>query len=108
MCRAAISIPSNIAEGAARKGDKEYAHFLSIARGSLSELDTHVQIAVMLSYLAADHPVHGLLDYVGKLLTGFSKKLRMDVGKEVTVTNHLPSRYLPLATHYRLGISAVL
>ncbi len=79
---AAISIPSNIAEGAAREGDKEYSHFLSIARGSLSELDTHVQIAVMPSYLAEDHPLHGLLDRVGKLLSGFSKRLKLDAGKK--------------------------
>ena len=64
MRRAAVSIPSSIAEGAAREGDKEYSHFLSIARGSLSELDTHVQIAVMLSYITEDHPLHSLIDRV--------------------------------------------
>ncbi len=64
MRRAAVSIPSNIAEGTAREGDKEYSHFLSIARGSLSELDTHVQIAVMLSYITEDHPLHSLIDRV--------------------------------------------
>jgi four helix bundle protein len=79
---AAVSIPSNITEGAAREGDKEYSRSLSIARGSLSELDTQVQIAVMLSYLTDDHPLHGLLDRVGKLLSGFSKKLKMDVAKQ--------------------------
>jgi len=82
MRRAAISIPCNIAEGAAREGDKEYSHFLSIARGSLSELDTQVQIAVILSYIAEDHPLHGLLDRVGKLLSGFSKKIKRDVAKK--------------------------
>ena len=82
MRRAAISIPCNIAEGAAREGDKEYSHFLSIARGSLSELDTQVQIAIMLSYIAEDHPLHGLLDRVGKLLSGFSKKIKRDVAKK--------------------------
>lgn len=82
MRRAAVSIPSNIAEGAAREGDKEYCHFLSIARGSLSELDTQVQIAVMLSYMTEEHPLHDLLDRVGKLLSGFSKKLKMDVAKK--------------------------
>lgn len=82
MRRAAVSIPSNIAEGAAREGDKEYGHFLSIARGSLSELDTQVQIAVMLRYMAEDHPLHDLLDRVGKLLSGFSKKLKTDMAKK--------------------------
>ena len=45
MRRSAVSIPSNIAEGAARKGDKEFLHFLPIALGSLSELETQYLIA---------------------------------------------------------------
>jgi four helix bundle protein len=82
MRHAAVSIPSNLAKGAAREDDKEYSHFLSIACGSLSKLDTHVQIAVMLSCLTEDHPFHGLCDRVGKLLSGFSKKLELDVAKK--------------------------
>ncbi len=78
MRRAAVSIPSNIAEGAARKGDREYLHFLSIARGSLSELDTQIQIAIMLGYIPAEHPITDLADRVSKLLTGFSRKLTKD------------------------------
>jgi len=50
MQRAAVSIPSNISEGAARSGDKEFLHFLSIARGSLCELETQVIIARELEY----------------------------------------------------------
>ena len=75
MRRAAVSVPSNIAEGAARNGDREYLHFLSIARGSLSELDTQIQIAIMLGYIPSEHPINELADRVGKLLTGFSRKL---------------------------------
>ncbi len=78
MRRAAISIPSNIAEGAARSGDKEYLHFLSIARGSLSELDTQIQISRMLAYLPEDAALDDLLERVGKLLTGLSRKLQHD------------------------------
>ncbi len=50
MRRAAISIPSNIAEGAARKTDKEFVQFLHIALGSLSELDTQLIISENLGF----------------------------------------------------------
>jgi len=50
--RASISVPSNIAEGAARGSRKEFIHFLTIARGSLSELDTQLRIARNLEYVA--------------------------------------------------------
>lgn len=48
--RAAVSIPSNIAEGAGRKGGKEYIQFLYIALGSLAELDTQLILAERLGY----------------------------------------------------------
>lgn len=75
MRRAAVSIPSNIAEGAGRNGTKEYLHFIGIARGSLSELETQLQLAVMLGFSAANHAAFELADRTGKLLTGFHKKL---------------------------------
>ena len=52
MRRAAVSVPSNVAEGAARSSAKEFAHFLSISGGSLSELDTQIQIAANLGYIS--------------------------------------------------------
>jgi four helix bundle protein len=51
MRRAAVSIPSNIAEGAARGSRREWVRFLGIARGSLAELDTQLEIAQRLGYL---------------------------------------------------------
>ena len=51
MRRAVVSIPSNIAEGAARFSDKEFAQFLNISGGSLSELDTQIEIATNLGYV---------------------------------------------------------
>ncbi len=50
MQRAAVSIPSNIAEGHARAYSREYLHHLSVARASLAELQTHLEIARRLQY----------------------------------------------------------
>jgi four helix bundle protein len=52
--RAAVSIPSNIAEGHSRKSDKEFGHFLRIALGSCAEVDTQLIIAAELDYVAKD------------------------------------------------------
>jgi four helix bundle protein len=50
--RAAVSIPSNIAEGHTRAHTKEYLNFLSVTQGSLAELQTQIEIAIRLGYLA--------------------------------------------------------
>lgn len=55
MRRASISIPSNIAEGTARQGGKESLQFFTIARGSLSELDTQVELCKTLELLSSSH-----------------------------------------------------
>lgn len=57
MRRAAVSIPSNIAEGFARKHNKEYKQFLYICLGSCAELETHIEIAYSQEYLSKDAKV---------------------------------------------------
>jgi len=74
--RSAVSIPSNIAEGAARAGEKEFAQFLNIARGSVSELETQLLLASDLGYIKNDDPVFETVDRVSRLVTGLHKTVR--------------------------------
>lgn len=73
--RAAVSVPANIAEGAARRSKPEYLRFLSIARGSLSELSTHVQIAVRLEFAAQTAGLDELIDRSFARLTALMNSL---------------------------------
>jgi len=70
--RAAVSVPSNIAEGQARFSQKEFHHFLSHARGSLVEIETQVSIAKELSYLtsAKADTLLAQADEIGRILNG--------------------------------------
>ena len=80
MRRAAVSIPSNIAEGAARSTKKEFIQFLHIAQGSLSELDTQFEVALSLEYLRENEivTVSAHADEVDRMLTGLIKSLKRD------------------------------
>jgi four helix bundle protein len=78
MRRSAISIPSNLAEGAARKGGKEFKQFLNIAQGSISELDTQIELALMLEYVDKD-TYFKLIDranVISKMLYGLSRSIK--------------------------------
>jgi len=77
MRRAAVSIPCNIAEGAARQGKKEFKNFLSIAQGSLSELDTQFELAVLLGYLSGEkmNEITGQLKRIDMMLSGLIRSL---------------------------------
>ncbi|MFA6921449.1 MAG: four helix bundle protein [Gallionella sp.] len=75
--RAAVSIPSNIAEGHGRKSTAAYLNHLSIAYGSLMELETQIQIALRLNFLGADE-MSSLMEQtseIGKMLNGLKKSL---------------------------------
>lgn len=72
--RAAVSVPSNIAEGAARNGSREFAHFLSIARGSLSELETQYLIATQLGMANVCSQLEDHIEHASRLITGLYKR----------------------------------
>jgi four helix bundle protein len=75
--RAAVSIPANVAEGSGRHARKELLYHLSVARGSLKELETLLSIAERLDYLTKAQVVvaRELCDHVSRLLYGMRRKL---------------------------------
>jgi len=75
MRRAAVSIPSNIAEGYARQTTAEYVKFLRMSRGSLAELSTQIQIASDLSFLKLTPLLNDLLAEVDRVLQGLIRSL---------------------------------
>lgn len=76
--RAAVSVPANVAEGHARSGAKEYLPHLSIAYGSLREVETHLLIAERLRYVdaALSETLLGQTAEVARLLLGLMRSLR--------------------------------
>lgn len=72
--RAVVSIPSNIAEGNGRSGNKDYAHFLAVARGSLYETVTQLEIARDLGYIDSIDTVIPLAEEVSRMLTTMLKR----------------------------------
>ena len=80
--RAAVSIPSNVAEGQGRLSEKEFRHFLGQARGSLMEVETQLQIAANLGYLTEEQR-NTLLDAcaeVGRILNGLMASVSKQAG----------------------------
>jgi four helix bundle protein len=80
--RAGSSIPSNIAEGSARKSTREFVHFLHIARGSMAELETHLMLAQRIGYLTADEvaETQTAMDEVGRILNSVLSGLARRLG----------------------------
>lgn len=73
--RAAVSVPSNIAEGQARLTKGEFRQFLGQARGSLAEVDTQLVIAQNLGYISQPEPLLNQLAEVGRMLNGLLASL---------------------------------
>ncbi|MFC1886864.1 four helix bundle protein [Thermodesulfobacteriota bacterium] len=76
MRRAAVSVPSNMSEGAARNSDKEFIQFLYISLGSLSEIETQVIIAAKLNYIKSEEALLQEIQTLRKMLTGLIKYLK--------------------------------
>ncbi|MCO6043693.1 four helix bundle protein [Aeoliella sp. ICT_H6.2] len=77
MRRAVVSVPANIAEGHARNSTKEYMRFLSIAVGSLAEVETFVELSIRLSYVTAERTSQ-LLESIAeqrRMLRGLQRSL---------------------------------
>jgi len=79
--RAAVSIPANISEGAARKSRLELLHFLSISKGSISELDTELEICHRINLITEKTYFQFIqkLDDISRLLQGLIKSLRSKI-----------------------------
>ncbi len=81
--RAAVSIPSNIAEGQGRYSDADFARFLSIANGSIKEVETQLLLAVRLNYIQ-DTQIHTCLTLcseTARLIAGLRTKLLNNIKK---------------------------
>ena len=91
--RAAVSIPSNIAEGQQRQSTKDYIKFLSIAKGSLGELKTQIIICERLGYLNPNEtePIKDNIDVIGRMLSGLTHNLYIKQQNEANRTNQAPS-----------------
>ena len=75
--RAAVSVPANIAEGTT----KSFLNFLSIADGSLAELDTHLELAVRLKFVSREtqQTIQPRIDEIGRMLTGLRRSLKRNL-----------------------------
>jgi four helix bundle protein len=86
--KAATSVPSNVAEGHAQRGDLVFLRHVRIAIGSLAELDTQLELAARLNLVDATTlaDVQTLVTQVGKLLHGLRRTLRLSTARTIVMT----------------------
>ena len=79
--RAAVSVPSNIAEGFKRNSDRDFIHFLSISSGSIAELETQIEIALRQNMISQNDAANALdlCNETGKMISSFIGKLKKKV-----------------------------
>jgi len=92
--RAAVSVPSNIAEGHTRESTKEYLHHISMAQASLAEVQTQVELAGRLGYAAADKIAHIIETCVAlsKQLFALRNALAKKISYQPLTANSQPQR----------------
>ncbi|MCC5922095.1 MAG: four helix bundle protein [Cyclobacteriaceae bacterium] len=83
--RAAISIPSNIAEGAVGRSKKHFINFLTIALGSLSELDTQIELSLRLKLIQEEeaNELLKIIDRAKSLIFGLKKSLTIKINQDI-------------------------
>ena len=94
--RAVVSIPSNIAEGYGRDTHKDFAHFLSLARGSLFEVDTQLSVAVDLGSMKPDVGLENSIEELSKMIASFRTRL---------LTSPTPTPHSALSTQHSSHIT---
>lgn len=89
MTRAASSIPCNVAEGWCRETARDKAHFMTIAHGSLAELETLITLCERIGWLSVEStaPVRSLLDEVGRMVTVLRRRFRDGAKKKANKHN---------------------
>ena len=76
--RAVVSIPSNIAEGRGRDTSRDFAHFLTLARGSLNEVATQLELATRLGYMKSGTGLYEETEEIRKMLNAMIRRLRQN------------------------------
>ncbi len=103
MRRAAVSIPSNIAEGQGRGSNREFSRFLNIAHGSLAELETQLLLSVRLGYINEKEieQIQQNTNEVGKMIRGLIRKFQKDDRTKESANQNSPISHLQSPISYR-------